>query len=68
MEGQVAVAENLGQQSRTDRFAGMHGHDGATAIKLISKVSVDHFRPIKSDEIPSLTEFARLAGLNNSGK
>ena len=37
-------------------------------MKLISKISVDHFRSIKSDEIRDLGEFTALAGLNNSGK
>lgn len=37
-------------------------------MKLISRISIDHFRSIKSAEITELGEFTALAGLNNSGK
>jgi predicted ATPase len=37
-------------------------------MKLISKVSVNHFRSIKDAEISGMGEFTALAGLNNSGK
>lgn len=37
-------------------------------MRLVSKISVDHFRSIKDAEIPDMGEFTALAGLNNSGK
>ena len=37
-------------------------------MRLITRISIDHFRSIQNDTIPSLGQFTALAGLNNSGK
>ena len=37
-------------------------------MKLITKVSVDHFRSIRGQQIGELGHFTALAGPNNSGK
>lgn len=37
-------------------------------MKIITEVSVDHFRSIKEQRITDLGDFTALAGLNNSGK
>jgi AAA15 family ATPase/GTPase len=37
-------------------------------MKLITEITVDHFRSIRAQKIGDLGHFTAIAGLNNSGK
>ena len=44
------------------------GFEEIVSMKLITEVTVDHFRSIRGQSIGDLGHFTALAGLNNSGK